>query len=103
MLLRLAEGELILSASARAIVLSPTSVALEDSCILRGSAIKVAFTPISAEPAPVLVAMGCPHDVATASVRFSLSSDTTESEIHEATSRITGVVNQLRVASSVSE
>jgi len=57
----------------------------------------------SAEPAPVLVAMGCPHDVATASVRFSLSSDTTESEIHEATSRITGVVNQLRVASSVSE
>ncbi|MEO1998893.1 MAG: aminotransferase class V-fold PLP-dependent enzyme, partial [Planctomycetaceae bacterium] len=55
----------------------------------------------SAEPAPVLIAMGCPHDVSTASVRFSLSTDNTEAEIRDATARISTVVNRLRVASPI--
>lgn len=50
----------------------------------------------SAEPAPVLVAMGCPQEVANASVRFSLSPDNTAAEIQDATTRIATVVNRLR-------
>jgi cysteine desulfurase len=50
----------------------------------------------SAEPAPVLVAMGCPPDVSRSSVRFSLGFETTESEIDEAILRISRVVARLR-------
>ena len=38
----------------------------------------------SAEPAPALVAMGCPKDVSTSSVRFSISRLTTAEEIESA-------------------
>lgn len=54
----------------------------------------------SAEPAPVLVAMGCPPEVYRSAVRFSLGQTTTESEIDEAARRITAVVTRLRQASS---
>lgn len=50
----------------------------------------------SAEPAPALVAMGCPPEVYRSSVRFSLSVETTPEEIAEAILRITGVVQRLR-------
>jgi cysteine desulfurase len=50
----------------------------------------------SAEPAPVLVAMGCPPEISLASVRFSLGIETTETEIDEAVVRISRVVQRLR-------
>ncbi len=49
----------------------------------------------SAEPAPALVAMGCPPDVYQASVRFSVSCENTLDEIDEAVRRISDVVNRL--------
>lgn len=49
----------------------------------------------STEPAPILVAMGCPADLYRSSVRFSLSSLNTQEEINLAIERITGVVEQL--------
>jgi cysteine desulfurase len=50
----------------------------------------------STEPAPVLVAMGCPPEVYKASVRFSLSRDNTIEEIDDAIERVAMVVNRLR-------
>ena len=38
----------------------------------------------STEPAPVLVAMGCPPEIASSSVRFSLGNENTLAEIDEA-------------------
>lgn len=52
----------------------------------------------SAEPAPALLAMGIPDDVCMASVRFSLSCQTTEDEVRVAADRIAGVVNRMRSA-----
>ncbi|MGH7127284.1 MAG: cysteine desulfurase family protein [Planctomycetaceae bacterium] len=54
----------------------------------------------SAEPAPALVAMGCPPEVYRSSVRFSLSIETTDAEIDEAVRRIAGVVGRLREQSN---
>lgn len=53
----------------------------------------------SAEPAPALLAMGCPADVCTSSVRFSLSHQNTRLEIDEAAGRIASVVQRLRNSS----
>jgi cysteine desulfurase len=50
----------------------------------------------STEPAPALVAMGVPEEVYSASIRFSLSFETTAEEIEEAARRITAVVTRLR-------
>ncbi len=50
----------------------------------------------SAEPAPVLVAMGRDEAVYRSAVRFSLSSDNHPDEIPEAIRRIAGVVSRLR-------
>ena len=52
----------------------------------------------SAEPAPILLAMGVPPEVALATVRFSVSFETTVEEVDEAVRRITGVVERLREA-----
>lgn len=54
----------------------------------------------SAEPAPILLAMGVPPDVALSTVRFSVSFETTLEEIDEAVRRITGVVTRLRQITS---
>jgi len=54
----------------------------------------------SAEPAPILQAMGCPPEVAVASVRFSLCSDNTREEIDEAIRRISEVVVRMRASSA---
>ena len=50
----------------------------------------------SAEPAPSLVAMGCPPEVYRSSVRFSVGLENTEEEIDEAVWRIASVVRRLR-------
>lgn len=50
----------------------------------------------SAEPAPALLAMGVPRDVALSSVRFSLGFENTLDEIDEASARIARVVGDLR-------
>jgi cysteine desulfurase len=50
----------------------------------------------SAEPAPILLAMGIPPEVALATVRFSVSFETTFEEIDEAAQRIATVVRRLR-------
>jgi cysteine desulfurase len=50
----------------------------------------------SSEPAPVLLAMGCPPEVYSSSVRFSLSFENTLSEIDEAVNRIGQCVGRLR-------
>ena len=50
----------------------------------------------SAEPAPVLLAMGVPPAVALATVRFGVSFETTPEEIDDAVRRIAAVVNRLR-------
>jgi len=50
----------------------------------------------SAEPAPALVAMGCPPDVYSSAVRFSLGYENTEDEIDEAIRRISTVIQRLR-------
>lgn len=50
----------------------------------------------STEPAPILVAMGCPVEVQKSSVRFSLGWSTTEEEIREAIKRIAATVGSLR-------
>jgi cysteine desulfurase len=55
----------------------------------------------SAEPAPALVAMGCPEDVYLASVRFSVAVENTVEEIDEAVRRIVQVVQRLRELASV--
>jgi cysteine sulfinate desulfinase/cysteine desulfurase-like protein len=48
------------------------------------------------EPAAILLAMGCPVELAKSSVRFSLSAHTTIPEIEEAARRIIEVVGRLR-------
>jgi cysteine desulfurase len=53
----------------------------------------------STEPAPVLVAMGCPPGISSSSVRFSLSIENTLAEIDEAVSRIAQCVGRLRRSS----
>jgi cysteine desulfurase len=50
----------------------------------------------SAEPAPALVAMGCPSDVCLSSVRFSVSRQNTSGEVSEAARRIQAVIERLR-------
>ena len=50
----------------------------------------------STEPAPVLLAMGCSPEVASSSVRFSLSHENTREEIEEAVSRVAQCVARLR-------
>lgn len=50
----------------------------------------------STEPAPILVAMGCPTDVYRSSVRFSLSCLNTRDEIDETVNRIASVVERMR-------
>lgn len=50
----------------------------------------------SAEPAPILLAMGVPPEVALATVRLSVSFETTEDAIDEAVRRIAAVVGRLR-------
>jgi cysteine desulfurase len=50
----------------------------------------------SAEPAPILVAMGCDPEVYKSSLRFSLGTTTTAEEIDEAAERIVRVVERLR-------
>jgi cysteine desulfurase len=54
----------------------------------------------SAEPAPVLMAMGATEDVYSSSVRLSVSIQNTEQEIDEAARRIADVVARLRKTSS---
>jgi cysteine desulfurase len=50
----------------------------------------------SMEPAPMLVAMGCPPEVYRASVRFSVSIENTVDEVDIAIDRISAIVAQLR-------
>ena len=50
----------------------------------------------SAEPAPVLVAMGCDADIYKSAVRFSISCESGSAEISEAVKRIAAVVGRLR-------
>ena len=50
----------------------------------------------SAEPAPILLAMGVPRELALATVRFSVGGETTELEIQEAARRISSVVARMR-------
>lgn len=52
----------------------------------------------SAEPAPILLAMGVPPDIALATVRLSTSFETTVEEADEAVRRIARVVGRLRGA-----
>ncbi len=53
----------------------------------------------SAEPAPALVAMNCPAEVYTSSVRFSVGMENTVEQIDEAVRRIAGIVQRLRESS----
>lgn len=50
----------------------------------------------SAEPAPVLVAMGIPHEWLLSSIRFSLGRDTTEGDIRSAVEIVARTVQTLR-------
>ena len=50
----------------------------------------------SADPAPVLVAMGCSAEIYQSSVRFSIGMENTSEEIDDAISRIARVVAKLR-------
>lgn len=50
----------------------------------------------SADPAPILLAMGVPRERALATIRLSVGWETTEAEIREATRRIVEVVRGLR-------
>jgi len=52
----------------------------------------------STEPSPALVAMGCPPEVVSSSVRFSLSFENTLDEIDDAVERVAQVVGRLRSA-----
>ena len=54
----------------------------------------------SAEPAPALLAMGIADDVCMASVRFSLSCQTTQDEVRLAAGRISAVVKRMRSAAN---
>lgn len=50
----------------------------------------------AAEPAPSLVAMGCPPEVYRSAVRFSVGAENTEAEIDEAIERISRVITRTR-------
>ena len=50
----------------------------------------------SSEPSPVLIAMGCPEEVISSSLRFSFGITNTAAEVEEAARRILLAVNQLR-------
>jgi cysteine desulfurase len=65
---------------------------LEQVCCSLGSACASGAT----EPAPSLVAMGCPPEVYRSSVRFSVGPENTEAEIDEAVRRIARVVQNAR-------
>lgn len=52
----------------------------------------------SMEPAPILLAMGVPPEIAKASVRFSVSLFNTSDEIDEGAKRIAAVVEKLRTS-----
>lgn len=54
----------------------------------------------SAEPAPLLLAMGCPPEITNATIRFSVSRDNTADEIEDAANRIRQVLNRLREVKS---
>jgi len=54
----------------------------------------------SLDPSPVLLAMGIAPEVAHGSVRFSLSRDTTASEVEDAIDRVTNSIARLRASSS---
>jgi cysteine desulfurase len=56
----------------------------------------------SMEPAPMLVAMGCPPEVYRSSVRFSVSVENSAEEIDVAVERISAIVAQLRNAGRMS-
>jgi cysteine desulfurase len=50
----------------------------------------------SAEPAPILTAMGCSPEVYRSALRFSLGATSTAEEVDDALDRITAVVHRLR-------
>lgn len=50
----------------------------------------------SAEPAPALVAMGCPEELLRSSLRFSVGLENTSEEIERAVGIIAGIVRRLR-------
>lgn len=52
----------------------------------------------SSEPSPTLVAMGCPDEQVSSTIRFSFGVTTTPEETSEATRRIVRVYNDLRAA-----
>ena len=54
----------------------------------------------AAEPAPSLVAMGCPPEIYRSAVRFSVGPENTAAEIDEALQRIARVVSHSRAAGS---
>jgi cysteine desulfurase len=56
----------------------------------------------SAEPAPILVAMGLPTDLYRSAIRFSLSTLNTQEEIDEAANRIVRVVSSIRKSTTPS-
>ncbi len=68
------------------------SLDLEGVCVSLGSACASG----SSEPAPILIAIGCPRDVALASVRLSVGLDNTAEEIDTAIERIAATVERLR-------
>lgn len=55
-----------------------------------------ACTSGSSEPSHVLIAMGCETEVINSSIRFSLGTLTTESEVADGAVRILSVINDLR-------
>ena len=52
----------------------------------------------SLDPSPVLLAMGVPPELAHGSIRFSISRDTTESELDGAAEIVTDVIARLRAS-----
>ncbi|MFM7261516.1 MAG: cysteine desulfurase family protein [bacterium] len=54
----------------------------------------------SLDPSPVLLAMGIAPELAHGSIRFSLSRETTDAEIEEATRRVIAVITRLRESTS---
>lgn len=64
---------------------------LEGICVSSGSACMVG----SIQPSHVLLAMGLPHEVSQATVRFSLGKPTTEGEIDAAIARMPLIVERL--------
>lgn len=65
---------------------------LENVCCSLGSTCASGST----EPAPSLVAMGCPPEVYRSAVRFSIGPENTSAEIDEAIQRISRVISQSR-------